>query len=188
MQISRKEFKELLRSVGKDELKSMLKEILEEEGELKVGKQTAYIRNDEVHISADTPKCHLEGTETGAKNLSLRENAGIIDIYDEGAAAAQDKLLDSIPKRLQSVKRDRNGAVAFTNIGTLSITQTATGSWTTATSDTLPISFTKCILKLAGAFTTAKAVVLRNGSALATLTATGDNNRLWLEPWPYRNK
>jgi len=37
MQISRKEFKELLRSVGKDELKSMLKEILEEEGELKVG-------------------------------------------------------------------------------------------------------------------------------------------------------
>ena len=44
---------------------------------------SSYLKNDQVHVAATTPKVHLEGTEVGASNLSIRENAGKVDIYDE---------------------------------------------------------------------------------------------------------
>lgn len=74
--------------MDKEEIKKIIKEIIEEEGieQLKVGKHTTYIKNDGIHCSASTPYIKLEGTETNAKNLSIRENAGYIEIYDEANA------------------------------------------------------------------------------------------------------
>lgn len=42
-----------------------------------------HISNNKIHISGDLPKIHLEGTESGARSLSIRENGGVIEIYDE---------------------------------------------------------------------------------------------------------
>jgi hypothetical protein len=56
------------------------------------GEHTYYLTNDMLHISASTPKVKLEGTEASAKNLSLRENAGKIDIYNEATATVQESL------------------------------------------------------------------------------------------------
>ena len=39
--------------------------------------------NEKVHVSGTNPKVVLEGTEVNAKQLSIRENAGVIEIYDE---------------------------------------------------------------------------------------------------------
>ena len=39
--------------------------------------------NELLHASGVNPKVQLEGTETSAKNLSIRENAGVIEVYDE---------------------------------------------------------------------------------------------------------
>jgi len=73
----------------KQYLKKLIKEVLEKDGieSLKIGQHTAYVRNDKVHVSAATPKIQLQGTEASAMNLSLRENAGVIKLYDETAAA-----------------------------------------------------------------------------------------------------
>jgi hypothetical protein len=74
--------------VNKKQIKEIVKEILREGVEvLRVGDRTAYVTNDSVHIAAATPKIQLEGTELNAKNLSVRENAGVIEVYDEAAAA-----------------------------------------------------------------------------------------------------
>jgi len=171
--------------MANEKLKGLIKEILEEEGldSLKIGDRTAYITNDQLHISASTPKAHLEGTETNAKNLSVRENAGVIEIYDEAngsvvmtieshQARHQPGGADEI-SALQTVKRNASGAVVFTGVGTISTAATATGTYTTKTTNVGPVSFSQAILKLAGAFTTAKAIIKRNGSTLTSLTATG---------------
>jgi len=50
---------------------------------------SAYIKNDQVHIAASTPKIHLEGTEASAGNYSIRENAGVLEIYDEATASSK---------------------------------------------------------------------------------------------------
>jgi len=42
-----------------------------------------YVSNETIHASGVNPKVQLEGTETNAKNLSIRENAGVTEIYDE---------------------------------------------------------------------------------------------------------
>jgi len=80
-----------MKEMTKEEIKKIIKEILEEEGiqRLKIGKHTIDIDDSipGVHISGAVPKIILEGTETGAKNLSIRENTGRIEIYDETAAA-----------------------------------------------------------------------------------------------------
>lgn len=41
----------------------------------------------DLRISKATPSLRLSGTETGAKDLSVRENAGKIEIYDNGTAS-----------------------------------------------------------------------------------------------------
>jgi len=75
---------------------------------------------------------------------------------------------------MQQVKRDASGSVVFTGVGSVSTTTTATGTAvSTATTNVGPVSFTQAILKLGGAFTTATAVVYRNGSTLTSLTTTG---------------
>jgi len=182
--------------MANEKLKRLIKEILEEEGldVLKVGGKTAYLANDQVHISASTPKAHLEGTETDGKNLSIRENAGVIEIYQEPdgpvvmtleshQARHQPGGADEI-SALQTVKRNASGAVVFTGVGTVSTSATATGTYTTKTTNVGPVSFSQAILKLAGAFTTAKAIIKRNGGTLTSLTATGTvtvtNNNLGL--------
>ena len=40
----------------------------------------------DVTIKKDTPALRLTGTESGAKDISIRENAGLIEMYDEAAA------------------------------------------------------------------------------------------------------
>lgn len=79
--------------MDKEEIKEIIKEIIEEEGidKLKVGKHTTYIDNDGIHCAASTPYIKLEGSETSAKTLSIRENAGYIEIYDEDASAVRTK-------------------------------------------------------------------------------------------------
>ena len=44
---------------------------------------SVYASNETMHVSGVNPKVQLEGTETNAKNLSIRENAGVTEIYDE---------------------------------------------------------------------------------------------------------
>jgi len=88
-EVKREELKKLV--------KEMLKEIIREEG-LKVG-DTTYIKNDVVHISAATPKVQLEGAETDGKNLSIRENAGAIELYDEAGGA---RIYNLYPKKTAS--------------------------------------------------------------------------------------
>lgn len=44
---------------------------------------SVYMSNETAHLSGVNPKVQLEGTETNAKNLSIRENAGVTEIYDE---------------------------------------------------------------------------------------------------------
>ena len=79
--------------IDKERLKALLRELLPElmaEGIVKTikgGDHTYYLTNDRLHIAAATPRIQLEGTETGGKNLSIRENAGKIDLYDEAGAA-----------------------------------------------------------------------------------------------------
>ena len=53
---------------------------------------SGYVGNDKVHVSAATPKLRLEGTETGAADLSIRENAGVLEVYDETAAVVKGTL------------------------------------------------------------------------------------------------
>jgi len=122
----------------------------------------------DLDVNKDTPATVLRGTETNAKTLAVRENAGKLEIYDVGAG-------NTIPgpSKLQSVKRNASGAVVFTGVGTISTAATATGTYTTKTTNVGPVSFSQAILKLAGAFTTAKAIIKRNGSTLTSLTATG---------------
>jgi len=163
--------------MANEELKRLIKEILEEEGldVLKVGDKTAYLTNDQLHISASTPKAHLEGTETNAKNLSVRENAGVIEIYDEAAGSVvmtieshqarhQPGGADEI-SALQTVKRNASGAVVFTGVG--SVSTATTGTATVKTTNVGPVSFTRAILKNNGNGT---AKILRNGSTLASTT------------------
>lgn len=68
---------------------SIVTEHLDErlEAGIDVGTGTTSIRDDRVHISANIPAYQLEGTETNGENLSLRENAGTLELYDETAAA-----------------------------------------------------------------------------------------------------
>lgn len=113
----------------------------------------------------------------------MRENAGVIEIYDEGAGAVV-MTIESHQARhtpggadelsaLQTIKRDASGGVVFTGVGTISTATTATGTVTTKTTNVGPVSFSQGILKLGGAFTTAKAILKRNGATLTSLTATG---------------
>ena len=53
---------------------------------------STYIKNDQIHIAASTPKIRLAGTEASAKDLSLRENAGTIEVYDETGAVSKGTL------------------------------------------------------------------------------------------------
>jgi len=79
--------------MDKEEIRKIIKEILEEEGieRLKVGKHTLDFYNDGIHCSASTPYIKFEGTEANAKTLTIRENAGYIEIYDEDASAVRTK-------------------------------------------------------------------------------------------------
>jgi len=74
------------------ELKEKLRKILPELLEEGLGNGTYYLTNDKLHISASTPKTQYEGTETGGGNLSIRENGGGIEVYDEAVAARQYNL------------------------------------------------------------------------------------------------
>jgi len=58
---------------------------------IKVGTETISAGNNYWHISGSSPYIRLEGTETSAKDLSVRENAGYIEIYDEDASAVRTK-------------------------------------------------------------------------------------------------
>ena len=86
----------------KQYLKKLIKEVLEKDGieSLKIGQHTAYVRNDKVHVSAATPKLQLQGTEGSAMNLSLRENAGVIELYDETAAVVRASWSGSTGRRI----------------------------------------------------------------------------------------
>ena len=83
--------------IDREKLKALLKELLPElmaEGIVKTikgGEHTYYLTNDSLHLAAATPKVQLEGTEADAKNLSIRENAGYIEIYDEDSSAVRTK-------------------------------------------------------------------------------------------------
>lgn len=73
-----------IRSIVNQELDRRLREGLD------VGAGTTKLRSDRVHVNASTPKVQLEGTESGAENVSIRENAGAIEKYNEANAAVDD--------------------------------------------------------------------------------------------------
>ena len=91
--------------IDKEQLKAVLRELLPDlmaEGVLKTikgGEHTYYLTNDMLHIASSMPKVKLEGSEASAMNLSLRENAGYIEIYDETAAAVRTKWSGTDGKR-----------------------------------------------------------------------------------------
>ena len=84
--------------IDREKLKGLLRELLPElmaEGIVKTikgGERTYYLTNDSLWLSADTPKVRLEGTEADAKDISIRENAGKIEVYDEDATAVLHSL------------------------------------------------------------------------------------------------
>jgi len=92
----------------KQYLKKLIKEVLEKDGieSLKIGQHTAYVRNDKVHVSAATPKLQLQGTEGSAMNLSLRENAGVIELYDETAAVVRASWSGTTGRRITPLIAD----------------------------------------------------------------------------------
>jgi len=92
----------------KQYLKKLIKEVLEKDGieSLKIGQHTAYVRNDKVHVSAATPKLQLQGTEVSAMNLSLRENAGVIELYDETAPAIRASWSGTTGRRITPLIAD----------------------------------------------------------------------------------
>jgi len=54
---------------------------------LKAGKHTVDIENTYIHISGATPYIRFEGTETGAADKGIKEDAGSLKIYDFSAAS-----------------------------------------------------------------------------------------------------
>ena len=54
---------------------------------LKAGRHTVDIENTYIHISGATPYVRLEGTETGAADKGIKEDAGSLKIYDFSAAS-----------------------------------------------------------------------------------------------------
>ncbi len=54
---------------------------------LKAGKHTVDIENTYIHISGETPYVRFEGTETGAADKGIKEDAGSLKIYDFSAAS-----------------------------------------------------------------------------------------------------
>jgi len=54
---------------------------------LKAGKHTVDIENTYIHISGETPYVRFEGTEAGAADKGIKEDAGSLKIYDFSAAS-----------------------------------------------------------------------------------------------------
>jgi len=54
---------------------------------LKAGKHTVDIENTYIHISGTTPYIRFEGTEAGAADKGIKEDAGSLKIYDFSAAS-----------------------------------------------------------------------------------------------------
>jgi len=48
-----------------------------------------HFKDAELYLTGSIPKIKLQGTEDDAKNLSIRENAGSIDIYNETSATVE---------------------------------------------------------------------------------------------------
>ncbi len=91
----------------KNLIKKLIKQVLIEGiDEIKIGNNTAYIRNDRIYISASTPKIHLEGTEPGASSLSLKEDGGEMIIYDETNATNRTKWSVATGRRTQPLIND----------------------------------------------------------------------------------
>jgi len=55
--------------------------------DIKVGTKTISGGNNYWHLSGSSPYIRFEGTEADAKDISIRENAGKIEVYDEDATA-----------------------------------------------------------------------------------------------------
>lgn len=83
-------------------LRQLIRKILEEEGveRLKIGERTSYISNAMLHIAASIPSVRLEGTEAGALNLAVRENAGFLELYDVVAALVRTKWSGTTGRRI----------------------------------------------------------------------------------------
>lgn len=170
--------RQFIRRIVREELNTRLEEGLD------VGTGTTKIRNNRVHVTENQPKVQLEGTEAGGENISLRENAGSVEKYNETNAALDDawSLSPKLePGSIQNVTgldstdvlRDTTGSVVFTSAGTASASLTATGSTSTTTGTTAGGNYTQVQLTLTGTFTTATAKALLNGSTVASLTAAG---------------
>ena len=82
--------KELKRLVGLLKGELLVDKLRAKEAEvqkLKAGKHTVDIENTYIHISGATPYVRLEGTETGAADKGIKEDAGTLKIYDFAAAS-----------------------------------------------------------------------------------------------------
>ena len=130
--------------IDEKELKEKLKKILPEVLREGLGEHTYYLTADTLHISAATPKVQLEGTETGAKNLSLRENAGVIELYDEGAAARVALPIAIIPPDIPQTGLDATATgVKWTSVVKLKIdparvnSVTLRATWTASDTDSV---------------------------------------------------
>ncbi len=118
----------------KQYLKKLIKEVLEKDGieSLKIGQHTAYVRNDKVHVSAASPKLQLQGTETSAMNLSLRENAGVIELYDETAAVVRASWSGTTGRRITPLINNtevaEDAVIAYSKLAALASANILVGS------------------------------------------------------------
>lgn len=109
--------------IDEEELKEKLRKILPEVLEEGLGENTYYLTNDKLHLSASTPKTQLEGAETDGKNLSLRENAGVLEVYDEASGAKIGSISPDFYTKADTPKLHVEGTE--TDAGTYSIREDA---------------------------------------------------------------
>ena len=52
------------------------------------------VKDNEFQITGSTPKVRLTGSEAGGRDISLRENSGVIETYDENTGKAMGLTMD----------------------------------------------------------------------------------------------
>ena len=87
---------------------------------------SGYLKDEEVKLSGNIPKVRLAGTETSAIDISLRENAGSIEFYNESSSS---NYMDMTPTEMGYLD------TFLTLLGDPN-TETLTGDKTLTTSDT----------------------------------------------------
>lgn len=121
MKVIRRQFKSVLYQLIDKRIDQRLSQGID------VGTGTTSIRDDRVQITAQQPTLQLEGTEGSALNLSIRENAGQIELFDEAAAAVasawnlnpllEPNSLETVPGHVNLMPEGAQRSVAVDSTG-----------------------------------------------------------------------